>query len=162
MARATLEVITALRVTARRLRIGAPYRWTHMGACNCGHLAQTITRRSRVEIHSYAIQREGEWGDQVVHYCPTSGFPMDQIVGAMIDFGFNSGDLARLEKLDDPRILRRIPRERRPLNFRDRDDVVLYMETWASMLEEKLDSSSESQVAEHSSGAEAVPERLAS
>lgn len=43
----TLERILALRHAAERPRQGAPYRWTHQGAWNCGHLAQTVTKLPR-------------------------------------------------------------------------------------------------------------------
>ncbi|WP_243635867.1 hypothetical protein [Hymenobacter edaphi] len=47
MASCSLSVIEALRTTAQRLSTQAPYQWGHMGSCNCGHLAQTITRLSK-------------------------------------------------------------------------------------------------------------------
>ena len=31
-----------------------------MGSCNCGHLAQTVTRLTKAEIHTQALQRYGE------------------------------------------------------------------------------------------------------
>ena len=40
----------ALRVTAKRISSGDRYKWTHMGACNCGHLAQTITLNNQVDL----------------------------------------------------------------------------------------------------------------
>ena len=41
----------ALRATADRLAApDARYEWGHMGGCNCGHLAQTVTTLSRAEI----------------------------------------------------------------------------------------------------------------
>ena len=44
MAYATPVLIEALRATALKLDSETTvYRWTHMGACNCGHLAQHLT-----------------------------------------------------------------------------------------------------------------------
>jgi len=45
-------------------------------------------------------------------------------------------ELRDLERLSDPKVLKRIPIERRRnLDHRSREDVVLYMETWAGCLE---------------------------
>jgi hypothetical protein len=58
MASPTPELISALRATANRLSDGTAYQWTHMGACNCGHLAQTVTRKSASEIHALGLYIE--------------------------------------------------------------------------------------------------------
>ncbi|HJL18003.1 MAG TPA: hypothetical protein RMH99_20220 [Sandaracinaceae bacterium LLY-WYZ-13_1] len=138
MARPTRTLIDALRATAARLRDGSRYRWTHMGACNCGHLAQTITRRSREEIHRLAVQKAGDWGQHAVEYCATSGYPIDHVMTEMLDVGLELADVEHLEKLSDPRVLRRLPVGERELSFRRREDVVRYMDEWADLLEERL------------------------
>lgn len=137
MARPTLALIHALRTTAARLRAGGEYRWTHMGACNCGHLAQTITKLPRAEIHRLALERAGDWGEQAVEYCPTSGYPIDHVIERMLEVGLELSDVAALERLSDPKVLRRLPVEERELSFRRRGDVVRYMEEWAELLEEQ-------------------------
>lgn len=139
MARSSKQLVTALRVTAARLESGAPYRWTHMGACNCGHLAQTVTHMTAEDIRRHALERRGEWAEQWIEYCPTSGYPMDAILDALFELGLSSDDLGALEKLTDPAVLRRIPVElRTQLSYRERDHVVLYMRTFAELLEEQL------------------------
>ena len=40
---ANLRLAFALRRTADRLADGARYEWGHVGRCNCGHVAQTLT-----------------------------------------------------------------------------------------------------------------------
>ena len=52
MERTYLQMIEALRETARRLQKGAEYDWNHQGNCNCGHLVQTVTKLSKAEIHA--------------------------------------------------------------------------------------------------------------
>lgn len=132
-------MIKALRVTAARLRLGAPYRWTHMGACNCGHLAQTVTHLDAEDIRRYAMERAGEWAEQVLEFCPTSGYPMDAILKALFELGLTTQDLAQLEKLTNPDVLRRLPEElRRQISYREREHVVLYMQAFADVLEEQL------------------------
>ncbi|RSK34476.1 hypothetical protein [Hymenobacter metallilatus] len=139
MAQPTLPVIQALRNTALRLAAEAPYQWGHMGSCNCGHLAQTITALSKGEIHARAMQRYGDWDQQLTDYCPTSGLPVDAIIDEMLALGFTRQDLARLERLSDPVVLAAIPFERRnALRHNQRDDVVLYLRTWAELLESEM------------------------
>ena len=139
MARANRKLVSALRATAARLETGAPYRWTHMGACNCGHLAQTVTHLTAEDIRRYALERRGEWAEQWLEYCPTSGYPMDAILSALFELGLSSDDLGQLEKLTDPAVLRRIPvAVRTELSYREREHVVLYMRTFADLLEEQL------------------------
>ncbi|UYZ59939.1 hypothetical protein [Hymenobacter latericus] len=139
MATCSLSVIETLRTTAQRLATQAPYQWGHMGSCNCGHLAQTITQLSKAEIHARALQRYGDWDQQLRDYCPTSGLPIDETIDEMLAAGFTRSDLAHLERLSDPTIRAAIPFERRnALRHNMRDDVVLYLRTWAQLLEEQL------------------------
>lgn len=140
MARPEPRLIEALRSTAQRLESGASYRWTHMGMCNCGHLAQTVTGRRKEELHRMAQEKAGDWSQQVVDYCPTSGFPMDHVITSLLDLGLSQSDLRHLEWLSDRAILRQIPARHRSgsghyLDRRRRSDVVLYMRTWADQLE---------------------------
>ena len=57
MAKATPELIQAIHKTIDRLQSGADYQWTHMGRCNCGQLAQSITHLSQAELHRLALQK---------------------------------------------------------------------------------------------------------
>ena len=77
MARANQELISALRRTAQRLATDVSYQWGHMGMCNCGHLAQSITGLAHAEIHASALVREGDWEQQANDYCTTSGNLID-------------------------------------------------------------------------------------
>jgi hypothetical protein len=124
----------ALRRTAARLRGGAPYQWGHFGACNCGHLAQTLTRRSMADIHRAAVARARDWGHAAVEHCPLSGLPLDDILGEMFAAGLGMDDVRHLEQLDDRRILRRLPLDQRQLRRNDREHVARYMDAWAELL----------------------------
>ena len=141
MAYANPRLITALRVTAARLRDGAPYQWGHHGQCNCGHLAQTITQRSGKDIHVAALARGGEWRDRARDFCPTSAMPIDGIVRELLAAGLGPSDLGDLEYLADDAVLRRAAErsgDARELRRNDRDDVVAYLEAWASLLADQL------------------------
>lgn len=139
MARPNLDLIAALRRTACKIEQGSPYQWGHMGSCNCGNLAQEITKLTKAEIHAHALANgRGDWNEQLNEYCPTSGLPMDLLINEMIDAGLDSDDLKHLERLSDRRILNRLPENKRHLRHNYRDDVVLYISEWANMLEEQL------------------------
>jgi hypothetical protein len=139
MTQPSLPLIQALRSTAQRLASQAPYQWGHMGSCNCGHLAQTITKLSQADIHARALQRYGDWEQQLTDYCPTSGLPIDQTIAEMLALGFSHQDLAQLERLTNPAVRAALPWERRQaLRHNQRDDVVLYLLTWADLLEQQL------------------------
>ncbi len=47
------------------------------------------------------MQRYGDWNEQLNDYCPTSGFPMDELISEMMNFGFDRDDLKNLERLSD-------------------------------------------------------------
>ena len=132
MARANVELISALRQTARRLSSDVSYQWGHMGTCNCGFLAQSITGLASAEIHSSAMVREGDWEQQAKDYCPTSGNLIDVVLATMFQLGLRRDDIRHLEKLSDPHVLHGVGRH---LRFNNRDDVILYLTTWANILE---------------------------
>jgi hypothetical protein len=133
MARASGDLIDALRRTADRLAGDVSYQWGHMGMCNCGHLAQSITGLAGAEIHRSALIREGDWEQQARDYCPTSGNLIDVVLAAMFNLGLTRDDVRHLEKLSDPSVLRRAGRH---LRFNRREDVVGYMRAWADLLEQ--------------------------
>ena len=124
-----------LRATAQRLRDGAFYRWTHQGRCNCGHLAQTLTGLQGKEIHEIALRSEGEWTDHINEYCDTSGLPVNDLIRQMLSFGLQIDELADLERLASPRVLKWLPEGKRYLNYRQREDVIIYFETWATVID---------------------------
>lgn len=138
MAKASINIIQALRKTIGNLDNGSSYQWGHMGSCNCGNLAQVITNLDKAEIHKSAMRRHGDWNEQLIDYCPTSGLPIDHIIDEMLAYGFTREDLAHLEKLSDPKILKHLPSDKKYLQQNSKIDVVLYLKTWANVLEDEL------------------------
>lgn len=134
MAIATDEVIAALRTTAARLQAGAPYQWGHAGMCNCGHLAQTVTHLGQAAIYREVA---GEWSEYLESRCTITGERTDDLSAALERFGFAPGELADLERLADPAVLRALPGGRRWLRHNEREDVVVYLQTWADLLERR-------------------------
>ncbi|MGF1509879.1 MAG: hypothetical protein ACFB9M_10305 [Myxococcota bacterium] len=139
MAKATPDLIRALRETADRLASGARFQWTHMGCCNCGHLAQTVTRLGQAHLHRIALEKAGDWAQQARDFCPDSGYPMDYVIQAMVDLGLSTNDIADLERLSGDRVLKTLPPGMRGLDRRNRDHAVLYMRAWAELLASELD-----------------------
>ncbi len=137
MAKPTPTLIQALRATASKLEKSAQYQWGHMGSCNCGHLAQELTRLKPSEIHQRAMEKYGDWNEQLNDYCPTSGLLMDDLITEMLNAGLDTIDLKNLEKLSDTEVLRSLPANKRFLKHNVRDHVVLYLNAWASLLEKK-------------------------
>lgn len=138
MARPTLELISALRSTAARLREGSPFAWGHMGSCICGHLAQTITELSPAEIHARAMERHGDWSQQSIDYCPASGMAIDHVIDEMVALGLSPSDIRELERLSSRAVLAKVPAKY--LRHQDKAHAVQYMEAFAELLEERLES----------------------
>jgi len=138
MANIRFELIQAVRTTAQKIENNSSYQWGHMGLCNCGFLAQEITSLSKDEIHRRAMQRHGDWMEQLNDYCSTSGLPMDDLIEQLVDFGFTLEELSHLERLSDRAVLERLPIEKRYLNHNVKADVIVYLNTWATMLEESF------------------------
>ena len=138
MAKPSPKLIAILRGTARKLAASTDYQWGHMGSCNCGYLAQEITRLDKHEIHRYAMEKCGDWNEQLDDYCPTSGFRMDSLITGLVDVGFDIDDLMHLERLSDAAILQALPLEERNLRFNIKLDVIKYLDTWADIVEKKI------------------------
>jgi hypothetical protein len=140
MARPSIRLISALRTTASRLAANAPYAWGHLGSCNCGHVVQTLCGLAPAKIHTIALEGDGDWEALANAYCPTSGHAIDDVISSLIEAGLSTDDIGHLEKLDDPAILAALPGGHRWLRRNDRDDVIAYLTTWASVLEQSLPS----------------------
>ena len=138
MAQSNPELVCALRATAKRLSDGAKYEWGHMGRCNCGHLIQTLTDMSDYEIVKSVDFQLGEWTEHAKDYCEGTGHKVDDIFLTLQKVGFSYEDVIHLENLSDKRILNRLQNGQRYLLRNKVDDVTLYMNTMADVLEEEL------------------------
>ena len=135
MAKANSKLINALRNTAKNLELSVQYQWGHMGSCNCGFLAQEVAKLNRHQIHARAMQRHGDWNEQLNDYCPTSGILIDDLISDLLTLGLDIDDLKKLEKLSDQKILQSLPGGKRHLIFNRKVDVVEYLNIWADLLE---------------------------
>lgn len=137
MAKATIELINALRLTATNLRNGAYHSWGHHGACNCGNLVQSVTNFTKEEILQYAHTGTGEWTELAVEFCPATNAPLTLVFARLEEVGLTPTDIHHIEYLSDREILQNLPGGFRWLKRNSREDAVAYFETFANVLEEK-------------------------
>lgn len=137
MAHASAELIYALRETSRRLREGAYYAWGHHGACNCGNLLQVVTKMNKEEILNRAHTGIGEWTELAEEYCPVTDAPVQLLISKLEKIGLTPTDIHHLEYLDDRQVLENLPGGFRWLRRNQREDVIIYFETFAGILEEE-------------------------
>jgi hypothetical protein len=147
MAIANSELIRALRETARRLENGADYAWGHHGACNCGNLLQVVTRLSKEEIIRFARAGIGEWTELAMDYCGVTNSPVDMLISELQHLGLMPTDIHNLEYLQDKSVLEKLPGGFRWLRRNVREDVIIYFQTFAKILEEKQTDSNKTAVA---------------
>src|SRR5260221_4761026 len=99
MARASLPLIRAIRTAAKKLEASSQYQWGHMGACNCGFLAQEVTRLSKDEIHRRAMLGQGDWSEQLNDYFPAKCFLFYDVIAEQIRIRFDTSTLLHSARL---------------------------------------------------------------
>ena len=138
MAHPNITLINALREAAQNLRNGAHYAWGHHGSCNCGHVLQVVTQLSKEEIVRHAQTIYGEWTEIAEEYCGVSAAPAYLLVSRLEKIGLTPTDIHNLEYLEDRKVLDALPGGFRWLKKNVREDVIVYFETMANLLEEEL------------------------
>lgn len=139
MARANIQLIAAIRSAANKIQQAKDYQWGHMGFCNCGHLVQELTTLTPQQIHDYALANcMGDWSEQSQMFCGTGSMPMDLLFSELIQKGMDMQDIKYLEKCCDPAVLEQMPENKKYPKNNVKEDVVLYMSTWANLLEDQL------------------------
>ena len=138
MAHPSKQLIDALRKTADRLQNGATYAWGNHGSCNCGNLLQVVTDLSRQEILTYAHTGFGEWTELAEEYCYVTDAPVNMLISSLEKIGLTPTDIHNLEYLEDKNVLKNLPGGFRWLKKNRREDVIVYFNTFASLLQIKL------------------------
>jgi hypothetical protein len=138
MAHPTTPLINALRGAANNIRSGSHYAWGHHGSCNCGHILQVVTQLSKEEIVRHAQTIYGEWTEIAEEYCGITNAPAYLLISELEKLGLTPTDIHHLEYLDDRDVLQNLPGGFRWLQKNVREDVILYFETFALLLEERL------------------------
>ena len=139
MANPNPYLIGKIREAANNIESGAAYNWGHVGKCNCGHLLQTIEDLNSGDIYKRAQKvMLDEYSEFANDYCPDSGVPMDALLDSLFDVGLAMEDIPQLEYLSNKKVLQALPGGFRYLEKGKAEDAVLYMKTWANVLEEEL------------------------
>ena len=133
-----IKLVYALRSAAKKLKSGAKYEWGHVGRCNCGHLVQELCGIDDGEIYRYFGQELDEWSEHAIDYCSITGKPVEKLYDDLLALGFSRRDIQHLENLSDKRVTRILSEEIPFLERNNREHVVRYMETLASLLEGEL------------------------
>ncbi len=137
MAKPTIELINALRLTASNLRNGAYHSWGHHGACNCGNLVQSVTNFTKEEILQYAHTGTGEWTELAIEFCPATNAPIALVFTRLEQIGLTPTDIHHIEYLSDKEVLAQLPGGLRWLKRNKKEDAVDYFEAFANLLEEQ-------------------------
>ena len=136
MAKSNPFLISKLREAANTIESDGDYNWGHVGKCNCGHLLQTITPMDSSEIYQRAqVQKLDEWSEYVNDYCSTSGMHIDSMIDILLEAGLHLDDIHELEYLSNKEVLNALPGGFRYLQKGNKEDAVVYMKTWADVLE---------------------------
>lgn len=139
MAHPNLELIAALRKTAVRLRDeNHKYAWGNQGSCNCGNLLQVVAQVDEKEILRAVQSTMGEWTELAEDYCGVTNAPHSLLIWKLQQIGLTPSDIHHIEYLDDRHVLAALPGGFRWLSRNLREDVIVYLETMAQLLEEKL------------------------
>lgn len=138
MADPNMKLINALNETATRLKNGTPYAWGNHGSCNCGNLLQVVTKLSKEEIIRYAQTGIGEWTELAEEHCAVTDAPVGLLISKLQQIGLTATDIHHLEYLDNKEVLKNLPGGFRWLKRNIKEDVIVYFQTFANMLEEQL------------------------
>ena len=138
MAHPNITLVNSLREAAKNLRSGAHYAWGSHGSCNCGHLLQVVTQLSKEEIIRHAQTVYGEWTEIAEEYCGLTHAPAYLLISNLEKIGLTPTDIHNLEYLEDRLVLQNLPGGFRWLKKNVREDVIVYFETLANLLEDQL------------------------
>jgi hypothetical protein len=139
MAFASHKLINALKETADRLKNGNHYAWGNHGSCNCGNLLQVLTPFDSKDILQIAQTGIGEWTELAEETCSITSIPISNLLGVLQQAGLTPVDIHNIEYLEDKAVLKALPCGFRWLRRNLREDVILYLETFASILEVELE-----------------------
>jgi hypothetical protein len=97
-----------------------------------------ITKMDESEIRRYAQTAIGEWTELAQEFCPTTGTPLILIISQLEKIGLTPTDIHHVEYLTDKEVLNNLPGGFRWLKRNKKEDAIVYFETFANLLEEKL------------------------
>jgi hypothetical protein len=92
---------------------------------------------TKEEILKHAHTGIGEWTELAEESCSVTNAPYTLLIQKLEAIGLTPSDIHNLEYLEDKEVLQHIPGGFRWLSRNLREDVVLYFETFAALLEIK-------------------------
>jgi len=117
------NLISRLKLAISALRDGTiHYDWYKHESCNCGVVAQALLGKNREEVQKlfnpvlagmqeYKKGSDSQinltWKEGVGLYCPITGRSMHDIFNQLMDAGLSKADMAHLEYMSNPAILKR-------------------------------------------------------
>lgn len=137
MAISSQVLIATFRKVAENLESGADYNWGMATKCNCAHVVQSLEPTAAFTLREIRPQLD-EWTEYANDYCPRSGAPIDRLVDILLEHGLSRDDIHQLEYLSNRQVLEALPGGFRYLQHGKREDVALYLRTWASLMEIEL------------------------
>lgn len=118
-------LISKLKLAISALEDGTIYyNWFEQSSCNCGVVAQAMLDKNRKEIGNLLkpvlseineMNRNSEeknkfdrtWKQAVGLFCPITGKSMHEVFNLLMDAGMSKADMAHLEYMDNPAILKK-------------------------------------------------------
>jgi hypothetical protein len=98
---------------------------------------QVVGNMSKEEILRYAHTGPGEWTELAEESCSVTQAPFQLLIRKLEEIGLTPSDIHNLEYLEDRDVLEHLPGGFRWLSRNQREDVILYFETFAAVLEIK-------------------------
>ena len=95
---------------------------------------------SRQEILTFAHTGIGEWTELAEEYCYVTDAPVQMLISSLEKLGLTPTDIHNLEYLEDKSVLRNLPGGFRWLKKNKREDVIIYFNAFADVLEAKLEN----------------------
>ena len=89
-------------------------------------------------ILSHAQTVHGEWSEISEEYCGVTNAPAYLLISKLEKLGLTPTDIHNLEYLEDRSVLENLPGGFRWLKRNLREDVILYFESFASLLEDRF------------------------
>ena len=141
------------------------HNWQEPGQCNMGLVAQVLLEKSAAHISKVVLSlgqqmpdvrdeyRSPTWNEVINFFCPLSGLSNVQIIKTLQESGLSRDDIAHLENLSDPEILKRSGIETKKIiksglftaskteeiedYYRETENLLKYIKTWKKMLQEE-------------------------
>lgn len=90
---------------------------------------------------------EGAWEPEAQESCTATDIPMRVVFEQLTSAGLDADDLVHLERLSDPRIRRELGTNTTDFHYASRENLVAYLDAWATLLEREVGVGDEPELA---------------